>query len=501
MDANITATPQQRTFIDALVFERGNIALVARAGTGKTSTILLGVDAYMRANPRAEIVVCAFNRAIAHEVKEKLAERGYDWHQVRASTVHALGLGLLKFVFKPKVDDNKVRDLIAAQNAPVFAEFAAQIAQLVHLAKVSGVGFFNDAPIGDPTTWYTIADHYDVNGFDDTTDLDRCVEAAQFIYKASLALTNVIDFDDMILFPLIKNLRVKYQKDLIFVDEYQDTSRARQALVRKFLKPFGQGRMVVVGDDRQAIYGFAGAGVTALSDGVAELNAKVLPLTITWRCPRTVVAAAQAYVPDLEAAPNAIEGQVLNLDALPEDMTPGRDAILCRNTAPLIANAYSLIRRGIAAKVEGREIGVGLEKLAKRWKVTTISALLTRVDDYKAREVQKAIAKGQEAKAEAIVDKCDTLVEIAHACLAQGKQNVSDVVAFITDLFADGTKDAVILATYHRSKGREWKRVYLLEHASRCPSPMARQEWQRQQEANLAYVAITRAQETLAYVN
>ena len=57
------------------------------------------------------------------------------------------------------------------------------------------------------------------------------------------------------------------------------------------------------------------------------------------------------------------------------------------------------------------------------------------------------------------------------------------------------------LATYHRSKGREWPRVFLFEHAARCPSRAARQAWQQVQEANLAYVAITRAKQTLAYVN
>ena len=57
-----------------------------------------------------------------------------------------------------------------------------------------------------------------------------------------------------------------------------------------------------------------------------------------------------------------------------------------------------------------------------------------------------------------------------------------------------------MLATYHRSKGREWPRVFLLEHHLRCPSKAARQPWQLEQEGNLAYVAITRAQEDLIYV-
>ena len=75
------------------------------------------------------------------------------------------------------------------------------------------------------------------------------------------------------------------------------------------------------------------------------------------------------------------------------------------------------------------------------------------------------------------------------------------MVAHIEELFADDARGAVILATYHRSKGREWPRVILFEHNERCPSRGARQDWQKEQESNLAYVAFTRAQRVLAFVN
>ncbi|MFK5282982.1 hypothetical protein ACI3PL_25780, partial [Lacticaseibacillus paracasei] len=62
------------------------------------------------------------------------------------------------------------------------------------------------------------------------------------------------------------------------------------------------------------------------------------------------------------------------------------DAILCRNTAPLITTAYALISKGIACRVEGREIGTGLLKLARRWKIATLDALIKKLDDYEARQ-------------------------------------------------------------------------------------------------------------------
>jgi superfamily I DNA/RNA helicase len=510
-------TAQQDAFLRALTDTSNHLALVARAGCGKTSTILMGVDAIARKYPRAEQLVCAFNKSIADEVGSKLKEAGHtDWRTVQAATLHSLGYGLLKFVFKPAIEEKKVRkivetlasqaesglnDPLAARAAETCTYYGVQVEALVRYAKGEGVGFFNDMPIGDVGVWHRLADHYDVNGLDDTTEADAVVEAAQEVYRRSLKQTDVIDFDDMILFPLIKNLRVKFGKDFIFLDEAQDLSRARQALARKFLKP-NTGRMIVVGDDRQAIYGFTGADADALPNLIRGLGATVLPLSITWRCPKAVVALAQSYVPDIEAAETAPEGVVSHVDALPDDLAPG-DAILCRNTAPLISAAYKLIRAGKACKVEGRSIGEGLISLANRWKVKNIDTLLTRLEAYEGREVEKAMAKGNDAKVEEVQDKCETLRQICSAVTLKGGQTVADVGAFIVSLFADGADASrqIILATYHRSKGREWERVFLWEHSTRCPSKAARQDWQLQQEDNLAYVAVTRTKRELVFVD
>ena len=328
--------------------------------------------------------------------------------------------------------------------------------------------------------------------------MDAIIEAAIIVYRASLNQTKVIDFDDMILFPLVTNIAVRFPKDVVFVDEAQDLSKTRQALVRKFVKR--NGRMIIVGDDRQAIYGFSGADASALDNLIRDTNAVSLPLSVTWRCPVAVVREAKKYVADIEAAPNAKEGSVQYATTIPTKLIPGQDAVLCRNMAPLIKVAYQLLRNGVAAKVEGRDVGEGLKTLCRRWKVKTVSALLTRLDDYQARETQKYAAKGEASKVEAVEDKCGALREIADKMLLEGKQDVADVIAFIDALFADGATNVVTLATYHRSKGREWNRVFLFEHSTRCPSRAAKKEWEMGQENNLAYVAITRAQDTLVFV-
>ena len=494
-----TATPQQKAFYNELLSGTSHIVLRARAGCGKSTAIVGGVDALMAYNGGdLEIQVCAYNKAIADEMTEKLKAHGHtDWRKVSCQTLHGMGFGLLRFMFKPKVDGKKVANIVAALNDPAANEYTAQIIQLVDTAKQEGFGFFDNRQIGDTGAWYEMAEHYGVNSFENTSDMDAVVALAQRVYNMSLAQTDVIDFNDMILMPLVKNIRVKFQKDILFVDEAQDLSRARQALARKFVKRTG--RMVIVGDDRQAIYGFSGADAAALNNLTEQLHAKVLPLSVTWRCPKAVVALAQRIVPDIEAAPTAPEGVVGYITELPGDLG-AETAILCRNTAPLIDMAYNLIRGGTACKVEGRDIGEGLKNLTSRWKVKTIDAFLNRLNVYQDREVQKAQAKGKDERIQQIEDKCDTLRAIASECIKQARKMVADMDAFIDDLFADGAENVTVLATYHRSKGREWQRVILVEHAARCPSPFAKKAWQFEQEENLEYVAITRSQEQLLFL-
>lgn len=521
LSSTLTPTDQQQAFLQHLCYTTRNILLQARAGTGKTSAILMGVEAYLSHHPAAEVLVCAYNVAIKNEVADKLKDKGYDWKQVGCQTVHGMGMGLLKFTFRPEVDEKKTWKILneLGDQEPLshpLNVYGPQIVQLVSYAKQAGVGFFPELHIEDRGVWYRLCDHYDLDGYDNTVDIDAVVTQALRIYKLSLDITQTIDFDDMVLYPLIKGLRVKYAKDLILGDEAQDWSRCRQALVKKFMRP-RVGRLIVVGDSKQAIYGFSGADSAAMSNLSRDLQAVELPLSVTWRCPKQVVKLAQSIVPDIEAAEAAPEGEVLKQGDLVtgdeaaaagrpagyiflDDLEPGKDVILCRNTSPLIPLAYRLIRSGIPAKVEGRKIGEGLAALVERWKVRGTAELINRLEDYQQREAEKFKLKGQDDKVLEVEDRVATLLEIIKEVNRRGRKDIQGVLEFIRSLFEDGARGVVTLATYHRSKGREWERVLLWEHYSRCPSKAARQAWQKEQESNLFYVAATRAKKTLVFV-
>ena len=137
-----------------------------------------------------------------------------------------------------------------------------------------------------------------------------------------------------------------------------------------------------------------------------------------------------------------------------------------------------------------------------------IDTLLNRLDRYRDAEIAKWIARGKEHRAAAIEDKVATIRVLGESLLEDGKATkVSELIISIELMFQDSRsgrvidKDAILtLSTVHRSKGREWHRVYLLGPNRYIPSPWARQEWQVQQEKNLIYVAITRTKHELVNV-
>jgi len=488
-------SPQQADFLNWVAKGSGSCILEAVAGAGKTTTIIEAIE-----RTQGGVLILAYNKKIAEEIKAKLQKRGIDWKTAEASTVHAAGLRGYKKTF-PNFTTNgyKVADIIAqeAQGVPLshpYRLFGEIIAKLVSLAKQRALGIVGS--ISDRSAWYAIADHFDVAFDDDEAEqrLAEIIECAIEILNISNATTAIIDFDDMVYLPVLLKVRFWGYK-WIFVDEAQDTNPARRALVRALLAPGG--RVVAVGDRHQAIYGFTGADADSLDLIRKDFSACELPLTVTYRCPKSVVSFAHQWVSHIEAhedAPEGIVRQITGDQLLEQNNLSGGTAILCRNTKPLVSLAFWLIRKRIPCRVEGRDIGVSLVKLATKWKrVTTLHGLEQALETYLEQQTTKLLAKKEELKAQAVEDRVETLRVIIDDCREQGKDSVDAVVAAIEKLFGDDIQNLLVLSTIHKSKGREWETVYWLDRAGTLPSRYARQQWQIEQERNLMYVAATRA--------
>jgi DNA helicase II / ATP-dependent DNA helicase PcrA len=374
--------------------------------------------------------------------------------------------------------------------------FKSNIQQLVSLAK-QGIFGIGNSRHEDDHAWLEMADHHDIFDDEDRPPVERIIHLAQKVLQISNSIEDIIDFDDMIYLPLL--YRAPFWKfDVVMIDEAQDTNAARRALVRAMVKRGG--RVIAVGDPHQAIYGFTGADSDALELIKQDHNAIELPLTVSYRCPQKVVAFAQQWVSHIQAAPTAPEGEVAATtmeDFLKRNDLKGGAAVLSRTNAPNVDLAFTLIRKGVACRIEGRDIAKSIVKMMTRWKIKTTDQLEKKMAEHLERETTKLLAAKKEVQLARLQDTIETIRVVIDQCRIDKQYDIQDAVNRINGLFGDDVKNVLVLSSIHKSKGREWETVFWLDRQGTCPSKWARQKWQQEQEKNLQYVAATRSKNAL----
>lgn len=471
-----TWSPYQIAIFDFVQNGTGNAIVEAVAGSGKSTTI---VEAMKKVKGQA--IFLAFNKSIADELKA----RG-----VNARTFHSLTFGpAMQAMGQSQPEMNKLRKLVdenfTGEQKRLYGNFCER---LVGLARGVGIGcLINDTELA----WVELCEHHDIEPENDEAEFGEAIELARKLLDLSNA-SKLVDFDDM-LYRSVKDGITLPKFDFIFVDEAQDTNPIQRAILKKIMRP--NARLIAVGDPAQAIYGFRGADSDSMNQIASEFNTKRLPLTITYRCPTSVVKYAQQWVSHIEARDGAPEGIVQELGSKwqPTDFKAG-DLVVCRKTAPLVTTAFKFIRANVPVTVMGREIGQGLKSIIKKMNANGVEQLQKKLEAYQEREIEKARVKQDDAKIEAVQDKVGSLLFLIDG-LKEGKRTIPDLEKGIDWLFAN-KENAVIFATIHKSKGLEAPRVWWLGR-SECPAKWARQQWQKEQEINLCYVAATRAMQEL----
>lgn len=487
-------SPQQLAVFDAVRDPaRGSLRIDAVAGSGKTTTLVEA--SRLMTGPRA---FAAFNKRIADEIK--LRTSGIP--DLTAGTLHSFGLkAWTATAGKVEIDGDKVEnimeDLRVDYNLRSFTKAVVSMVKQAGWKQIQRELLTSMCDHHD--LWDKLPDYYD----QETNDPFEWVTPV--LAESVARSTDLIDFDDMLYMPLNYG-HIERSFNWVLLDEAQDTNWVRRELASRMLAP--NGRVVAVGDPHQAIYGFTGADADALDLISSEFQCEFLPLTVTYRCPKTVVDHAHQWVSHIQAADEAPQGIVRQMDAktwrdLDASQLTASDVVLCRFNRPLVSGALQLIRRGIGARVEGREIGQSLLQLTKRWKkANTLGKLEDQLISHRDTESRKMRAKGQAAKAAQIEDKVDSLLAVMDSLGPQS--GIFDLQARINSLFGDtipGQPPRVTtFSSIHKSKGREWNRVYLLGREQLQPARFAKQDWEKQQEANLCYVAVTRTKHELVEV-
>lgn len=493
-------SPYQQAIFDFVTLDQGSAVVIAVAGSGKTTTILNALPLI----PRDQSVqLFAFNKSIADKLKAEIAPLGL--RNVFASTFHSVGYqAVCRYLGLKNVNtqSNKLRTLCRAKLSwRDRSQYESFICRLVGLAKGEGLGaLFPDTR----PAWQALIDHHDLSLDTKEADEGTAIDLARdlLIWSREAAEQDfLIDFDDQLYLPIFWGLQLP-QYDWVLVDEAQDTNPVRREFLTRSLR--AGGRLIAVGDPRQAIYGFTGASHDAIDLIRANWNATELPLSVCYRCPTAVVEKAQEIVDYIEPAPNAPAGVVRSSTVrtvLPE-LGP-EDAVLCRNTAPLVDLAYFCIGQGIGCQILGRDIGKGLQSLVDRMKAFDINDLEQKLSNYSLREGAKLRAKDQEARAEALSDRVSCLNTIIDH-LPEPERGLDGLRMALERLFGDqegssGPNRLLTLSTVHKAKGREWRKVAILA-PELMPARWAKQPWQQAQEKNLQYVAWTRATEELIFL-
>lgn len=479
----------------------GNLLARARAGTGKTTTICQAIF-YA---PEEKILVAAFNKSIQEELNRKLRNR-----RAQAKTLHGLGFALVKKNWPDADVDSTGARANGLVCQAVFALWAKLFPEAAVPATIDDIDF-NDTIVRHMAKVFTstrdiapfAATEEDV--MDVIFDQDLVPEMylenqgwtplvlARVTLKAmelALVRTKVIDFADMVYLPLRLNwTRGVY--DMVCVDEAQDMNAGQLELAKRVCKP--KGRIAIIGDDRQAIYGFRGAASGSLDMLKQELNAKELSLTVTFRCPTSVVEYAQRLVPDIKAKSGAPLGSISSVAAadLYKHVKPG-DFVLSRSNAPLAKAALSLIRQGVRAKIVGRDIGQRLSNIARKLKAYDVMTFYTKLGDWARREIDRAKKANRKGRIQLVCDQADTL-----RALLFGLNDLNMLYKRIDEMFGDVSASYVQCSSVHKAKGLEADRVYVLQDTLYA----GKGGKDKQEEQNIEYVAVTRAKNALIWVN
>ena len=465
-----------------------NILIKAYAGAGKSTTI---VEAVKLLPSDKSIMFLAFNKHIQEELKTKLPEH------VRCYTTYGLGMSAIKRKYGDSIQFDEFKadkiilkkskswgldeELKSEEEVSIYLNNMKKLTNLCRLTLtlkpefISYVAERYDIPLGKP----------------------KDVKRALKVLDEMSTDRKLMDYTDMIFLPAIDNGIWFFPQDYVFVDEVQDLNRCQIKIIEKVLKRNRttkklEGRLISVGDFFQGIYGFNAADEKSFRWFEQFPNTKVLPLSVSFRCSKNVIAKAQEIVPDIKALPDAPDGVVRNGSAIEEAQSG--DFVLCRTTIPLVKLFFEFLIQHKKAIIKGSDIGIHLIELIGN--INNIEKLISfwegELMQFRKELKKDGILNPSEHSGYATLeDKVHTLL-----FLARISDSILDLKYKIKSIFTDEIQ-GIVLSTVHKIKGLEANRVFIIR-PDLLPMQVTK-PWQYVQEKNLEYVAYTRAKLELIF--
>jgi ATP-dependent DNA helicase Rep len=248
--------PEQQTAVKAI---DQPLLVLAGAGSGKTRVITEKIAYLIKQGlPARHIAALTFTNKAAREMKSRVSKLidSSESRGLRVSTFHSLGLDILRkehkvLAYKAAItlfDEQDKQTLLKS-----LISYGAKDCDIDNIDRYAQqIGQWKNAFV-TPEQALTSA-----------TPDQHPIAGLYQEYTRSLKAYNAVDFDDLILLPVLlfqqhREVLEKWQNKIryLLVDEYQDTNITQYQLIK--LLAGSLGRFTVVGDDDQSIYAWRGA--------------------------------------------------------------------------------------------------------------------------------------------------------------------------------------------------------------------------------------------------
>ena len=287
----IESSPLNPAQARAVVNGEQSLLVLAGAGSGKTS-VLVARAGWLLARGEAaaeQILLLAFGRKAAQEMDERIRER-LNTQDVTARTFHSLALHIIQHGSKKVPTVSKLENDTAARNKLFIATWRQQCSEKKAQAKgwrqwleeemqwsVPEGNFWDDEKLQRRLAsrldrWVSLMR---MHGGAQAEMIANAPEAIRDLFskriklmapllkawKSALKEENAVDFSGLIhqAIVILEKGRFISPWKHILVDEFQDISPQRAALLAALRKQNSQTTLFAVGDDWQAIYRFSGA--------------------------------------------------------------------------------------------------------------------------------------------------------------------------------------------------------------------------------------------------
>lgn len=473
---------QQKEIFSHVENSPNSLTVIARAGTGKTTTIVEALNYIPR---EKTVLLAAFNNSIAKELGERVNKSN-----VTVKTLHGFGLSTLAKLGRMSVDkdDNQLNGWVedAIQRNYPKARIFTKVKKLVAFAK-------NTYQIKKEEL-ALLADQLELSSKDE--EVEQIVRIADIIfdeYDAKGTNIRIINFDDMVFLPMFLDLNPP-KFDVVMVDERQDMNLPQNWLAAKAVK--AGGKLIVVGDDRQAIYGFRGADASAMKN-----IGDTLTLDVTFRCAKKIVQTVNEFIPEISffAHESNPEGAVnsVKYEQMIKSSACG-DYIISRYNAPILKVCVELLAKGKPAKIAGKDVlarveqlfdrALGIDKHNDNLSGQALIEICAKYTNQKISELQSSTKEDEalDRKIQLLLDDqaCIEVLAEAYGSLRE----IRNKLAMLSDERVN--PKAITCMTAHKAKGLETDQIWVLSNFTT----------KNTEETNCWYVALTRGKKVLNLV-